>query len=79
MQVRKNLTLWNYEKEWNTEPASRVAAGPFGAGSLASPELAAACELNISSTTERLREFYLEEQDFPLGSYIYQAFTTHLK
>lgn len=40
-------------------------ARPFGAGSLASPELAAACGLNISNTIGP-QKLYQQEQDFPL-------------
>lgn len=61
-----------------TSPAKCLACS-FGAGSLASPELASVCGLNISTTARGLCQFYLEEQHFPLWSCVYQTFTALLK
>lgn len=73
-------TKWS---EALTLPAKCLACS-FGAGSLASPELATLRGLNISSlnfssTAKGLCQFYLEEQHFPPWSCIYQTFNTPLK
>lgn len=70
--LRKSWLLGTTKRSEASSLSAVWLACPFGAASLASPELAAACGLNTSSTIG-LQEFYLQEQDFPLWA----VFTKH--